>query len=94
MAKAADSATGKLPFKLRLKAWWEGYDPADLARLDGMRPMPATPRAPARPKVAETPPPPPSPPAEPDGLPVDPWDKSRINVAQYIWGPGYCGPGG
>ena len=27
-------------------------------------------------------------------MPVDLWDAKRVNISQYIWGEGYCGPGG
>ena len=85
-------ANPRLTLKTRLKAWWEGYDPEDLgARLHG---------------DAEAEDEPDSPPAEeapaededalvPDAdLPDDPWNKEKIEIAQYIWGDGYCGPGG
>ena len=86
--------SGQLPLKLRLKAWWEGYDPEEVARRLGTR-TPA-----GRPKPAPKPAPKPGPhdasPVNPDDpeLPFDPWDSNRVEIAQYIWGEGYCGPGG
>lgn len=88
----AEDSAQKIPFKLRLKAWWEGYDPQDLARLEATHAAAKPAPAPRKPPQKDAPPPPPTDPES--GLPVDPWDKSRIDVAQYIWGPGYCGPGG
>jgi len=70
----------KVPLKSRLKAWWEGYDVADmeaklLARL-------------AREAKASAP--------KKDKAPVSKaeWDEARIAVAQMVWGNGFCGPGG
>lgn len=81
----------ELPLKLKLKAWWEGYDPAEVAaRLRAAQ-------------AGESPPPPPPPVAKTPSapinagdaeLPFDPWDANRVEIAQYIWGEGYCGPGG
>jgi len=96
MSVPAKSA--KIPLSLRLKAWWEGYDAEELARLrlkdedpssDG-KPAAKEPVAPIiTPLQGETSGEPPKP-----ELPVDPWDENRIDVAQLIWGRGFCGPGG
>jgi len=79
-----------LPFKMRLKAWWKGYDPAEVARLLRERQPHEAPRS--------RPVPPPLPPGavapEDIDLPFDPWDAQRIEIAQYVWGEGFCGPGG
>lgn len=77
-----------LPLKMRLKAWWEGYDPAELARL-------LREREPRVERPVKAPPPPPGA-VMPDDidLPFDPWDEGRIEIAQYVWGEGFCGPGG
>lgn len=93
MSQTAEKTGQKYPFKLRLKAWWEGYDPEDLARYEalGIKPDKPAPRRAKKKKNDKEAEPPPPPSTE---LPVDPWDKSRVDVAQYIWGPGYCGPGG
>lgn len=88
MAVTVTNMTGseRLPFRLRLKAWWEGYDPAELAaRLARAAPAPM---------------PEPAPPATPAGIAApapaahDPWTAARTEIAQFIWGEGYCGPGG
>lgn len=74
-----------MPLGLRLKAWWEGYDPDDIKK-----------RIQERESVAE-------PEQEPSEEPkkqvisadtIDPWDEETIDIAQYIWGKGFCGPGG
>lgn len=74
-----------MPLGLRLKAWWEGYDPDDIKK-----------RIRERESVAE-------PEQEPSEEPmkqvisadtIDPWDEETIDIAQYIWGKGFCGPGG
>lgn len=81
-----------LPFKLRLKAWWQGYDSAEVAaRLHasqtGKEPEPVSKPVVKKPETA---------PVNLDDpeLPFDPWDSNRVEIAQYIWGEGYCGPGG
>lgn len=78
-----------LPLKLRLKAWWEGYDPGDIARLLKGREPPVE-------RVRPVSPPRPPGDVAPDNidLPFDPWDDNRIDIAQYVWGEGFCGPGG
>lgn len=77
---------GKIPLRTRLKVWWEGYDLNDVKQR-----IKAAEQAKARAKPAPAPPP-----AAPidEILPVEPWDDRRIEIAQYIWGDGYCGPGG
>ncbi len=81
---------GGLPLGLRLKAWWEGYDADELARRyaeQNPEPEPAPPKkSPLREK--------PAPVATDPDLPTDPWDKDLININQFIWGEGFCGPGG
>jgi len=87
----AASKSVKVPLKTRLKVWWEGYDPEEVeARLRALE---------SREKGSV-------PSGEPDGhvtreadppdadLPVTPWDTRRIEITQFIWGEGYCGPGG
>jgi len=80
-----------LPLKIRMKAWWEGYDPAEVERIlrakgKKTRAARAEPESPREPEPG----------VDPDNieLPFDPWDDNRAEVAQYIWGEGYCGPGG
>lgn len=81
----------KVPLKLKLKAWWEGYDSDEVRdaflALRGGEEEPEDTPAPAAPKkeAKEQP---------KDDTPVDPWNAQRVNIAQYIWGEGFCGPGG
>jgi len=68
---------------LRLKAWWEGYDTDDIKdRLRDRAPA-AVAEPEAKKKVEQI---------DPDKL--DPWDTATVDIAQYIWGKGFCGPGG
>jgi cyclopropane fatty-acyl-phospholipid synthase-like methyltransferase len=86
----------KIPLRLKLKAWWEGYDSdelrdAFLATLGDEEEGEASP-PPAAPKKATK-----EKPKEEHGekdAPIDPWNAERVNIAQYIWGEGFCGPGG
>ncbi|GHF13165.1 hypothetical protein GCM10017044_03930 [Kordiimonas sediminis] len=78
----------KLPLKLRLAAWWEGYDPEELRSRLAAR-MPEEPTAPAKEKPKKE-----AAPIPQDRSELDPWDADTINIAQYIWGEGFCGPGG
>lgn len=78
----------KLPLKLRLKAWWEGYDEYEFGRAMGFLDNREGQSGPKEPLDI-------APEGESEsGLIVDPWDEQRIDIAQYIWGKGYCGPGG
>ncbi|MDA5192969.1 SAM-dependent methyltransferase [Govanella unica] len=75
----------KISLWTRLRVWWEGYDIRDVEKRLVERAQ----------KAAQSEPVPAAPPAEIDAvLPVAPWDRRRIEIAQYIWGEGYCGPGG
>lgn len=80
----AETKEKKIPLKLRLKAWWEGYDVNDikekLARNDQQDTQGVTP-AKAPPAVSE------------DAQRIL-WDQARVKVAQIVWGEGFCGPGG
>ena len=100
-AKKSDGTGAKFGFGTRLRAWWEGYDTEDYARLNGLLDSEtadvAAATVPLQATVAKQ-----NQPAEPArdearpeaGLAVDPWNRERSDVAQLIWGPGYCGPGG
>jgi len=73
----------KVPLKMRMKAWWEGYDVNDIKeRMAANRAEPET--APEPEKKAE-------PEVEVEKAV---WDEARIAATQLIWGDGYCGPGG
>lgn len=75
----------KLGVGLRLKAWWEGYDEDDIKkRIQASQPdefvEPEEKGEPEKKKItAET---------------MDPWDEQTVDIAQYVWGKGFCGPGG
>ncbi len=116
-ATQAEGRTGRKSFMLRLKAWWEGYDPDEYARWVAAReaarhggagktleesaePEPdEQAQSHAGEEAQEDAPPPakedrqPARTASPE-IPIDPWDDRRAEIAQYIWGEGYCGPGG
>lgn len=109
-AKAgAAPAAPRLPFGLRFRAWWEGYDPAELAARLAGEAAAATPDASATPEPAAAHPADaatllgvPLPGAD-TGTPagaasesarVDSWTDQRIAVMDLIWGEGFCGPGG
>lgn len=75
-----------MPIGLRLKAWWEGYDPDEIKKRLREREKvsaveePGPVEAPIKMSIsADT---------------IDPWDEETIDIAQYIWGKGFCGPGG
>jgi SAM-dependent methyltransferase len=75
----------KASFGQKLYAWWEGYDAEALAALKA--PKSAEAEAPALATVQQ--------PVVFNGLmPFDPWSADRADVAQLIWGKGFCGPGG
>lgn len=84
----------KMPLGLRLKAWWEGYDSDEMEKryIDALPDEPA----PEEPPKEKEPSPEPATLEETteSGLAVDPWDEESIDIAQYIWGKGFCGPGG
>ncbi|MEX0297669.1 MAG: hypothetical protein AB3N28_01265 [Kordiimonas sp.] len=75
----------KLGVGLRLKAWWEGYDENDIKkRIQERQPdefvEPEEKDEPEKKEItAET---------------MDPWDEQTVDIAQYVWGKGFCGPGG
>lgn len=92
-----------VPFALRMRAWWEGYDSEELAFAFKKRYGKTLPsKAGKTSKKTET---------DKSQIPIkeggeqqtdqadeelefEPWDDKRIDIAQYIWGDGYCGPGG
>jgi hypothetical protein len=71
--------TAKPPFKTRLKAWWEGYDVADLMGEPALsEPVLGVPAAPVVTPAEEIP----------------PLEQPYIKIAQLIWGESLVGPGG
>jgi SAM-dependent methyltransferase len=78
------AAKHKVKFGQKLFAWWEGYDLDALAALTAPVPAPIIQtKAPERPSTPLL-----------EGIPFDPWSADRADVAQLIWGKGFCGPGG
>lgn len=79
----------KIPIGLKLKVWWEGYDSDEIAARIAERAGNAgtddLDDTPAERKATET---------LDASLPVDPWNEETIEIAQYVWGDGFCGPGG
>ena len=71
----------QIPFKTRLKAWWEGYDPADLMRRHGA----------ADSEPAFEPPPGPHP-ADEKPEPVVAYSESHVQFLELAWGQGFTGP--
>lgn len=102
MAKAAAKKAQKIPLAIRLKAWWEGYDANELAALQKPEILEkkSEPKVESRKHNPALDAPTPLQGEDPSSLAqmeeelVDHWDPSRIDVAQLIWGRGYCGPGG
>lgn len=88
--EAKQKKKGAMPLTLKLKAWWEGYDLEELEKryLESL-PEEEAPKKATKPKKAE-----PEPEPVDEDLPTDPWNKDLININQYIWGDGFCGPGG
>jgi SAM-dependent methyltransferase len=77
--ESSASPGAKPSFKLRLKAWWEGYDVADLMGAPASLPEPVLgPVAPVEAPVEEIP----------------PLEQPYIKIAQAIWGESLVGPGG
>lgn len=82
-AKKPGKKDASMPLSLRLKAWWEGYDADDIKKRIAER--------------SPAPEPEPEPKEEPKEISrdtIDPWDEETVDIAQYIWGQGFCGPGG
>ncbi|WP_119460356.1 phosphoethanolamine methyltransferase [Rhodospirillaceae bacterium SYSU D60014] len=77
-SKPQRAVAGKIPFRLRLKAWWDGnelylrrrkrdrrsHGKDTLTRQKGYRD------------------------------PERPWDSPRVRMLQAVWGEGFCAPGG
>lgn len=84
------SPSSPLPLRLRLRAWWQGYDPAALSqRLMESRPANAAPRRVAAPNSSTL--------GAHVGLdaqlsPSSDWTDARLAAAQLVWGPGLLGP--
>lgn len=70
---------------MRLKAWWEGYDTDDIKKRIKER---------APDEIVESAPQKEAPTEDISAENLDPWDAATVDIAQYIWGKGFCGPGG
>jgi hypothetical protein len=78
VAKAARSDVAKIPARIRFKAWWEGYNAAELFAS-------ITPPI-VEPEINLTP-------AEiPITLRAEPIPDAQIQVAQLVWGEGFADP--
>jgi SAM-dependent methyltransferase len=69
----------KVPFRLRLRAWWEGEE-IQLPEL-------AAPSGGGTPKLAPPPP-------QITIPPLMPWETEAIRIQEQVWGAGYYKPGG
>jgi len=104
LPETASEDEPRIPLAVRLKAWWQGYEARDLwDRLKAeyesagddpggadVRPEPPAPEAP-EPATAAPEPQGPEPQTK-EAPPV--WNAQRVEIAQYVWGEGFCGPGG
>ncbi len=94
--EVADSKD-KAPLGLRLKAWWEGYSADDLLAMseaaseDGEAlddaGAPCNAEVPLSHEVD-------SGKSKPQTRPKMAWNDKRVEMSQFVWGKGYCGPGG
>ncbi|MBL4801808.1 MAG: methyltransferase domain-containing protein [Emcibacter sp.] len=87
---AVETQDIKVPLKLRLSAWWNGYDIDDVkeqlkALADDGTGGKDAPSSDAKEETS---------PAIEETVSSLKWDKLRIEMSQLIWGDGYCGPGG
>ncbi|WP_262693285.1 methyltransferase domain-containing protein [Kordiimonas aquimaris] len=82
--KKSKKASAKMPMGLRLKAWWEGYDPDEIKDRIAARTSVEEPAQAEETKSTDQ--------LTSDN--IDPWDEETVDIAQYIWGKGFCGPGG
>jgi len=77
---------GKIPLKLRFKAWWDGHDlQAELEKAQGTEDIAKV--------VADNPASKPAAAVE-AGKPKILWPSERLRLAQEIWGAGYVSPAG
>ena len=83
--KTTKKKNPKVGVGLRLKAWWEGYDTDDIKdRLRDRMPEDIVEAGEEEPKEKK----------DFSAENLDPWDEETVDIAQYIWGKGFCGPGG
>jgi hypothetical protein len=78
------NAAPKLSLKWKFKAWWDGYESAEMEeKLNRLRQTSLQKLTADNNKKKEK-----------TASSASIWNTSRINVAQLIWGDGFCGPGG
>jgi len=82
-AVALEGRPQKIPFRIRLSAWWEGYDPADIYPGDPVQLELDAGRKRAAPSLAAAP-----------KTKVPLWTQERIDVVERLWGFGMHSPGG
>jgi len=83
----------KMGMGLRLKAWWEGYDPEEIEKRIKER-QPEEDFEDQTEKKSAGKPDSKSASVASSADAIDPWDEETIDIAQYVWGEGFCGPGG
>ena len=81
----------KLPLKLKFMAWWEGYDADEIAeRLHKYNAEKGEPEPQSKPEDSQT-----DEDADDEDAPgEESWSGTRAEISQFIWGQGFCGPGG
>ncbi|MCF8473122.1 MAG: class I SAM-dependent methyltransferase [Emcibacter sp.] len=80
MAAKTENNSKKIPLKWRLIAWWQGYDLADIEEKMRLR------HGSNQGSPVKTP-------ATEKNNKIS-WNQKRMDIAQMIWGTGFCGPGG
>jgi SAM-dependent methyltransferase len=84
MTAAAGEIRRQVPFRVRLFAWWQGYDPNDIYAGD-----PAEIEFESGDKTAKS-----KPARKPFAAKVPVWTEERVRVAERLWGEGVNTPGG
>jgi 2-polyprenyl-3-methyl-5-hydroxy-6-metoxy-1,4-benzoquinol methylase len=100
--KSSSKEAPKLSLKWRLKAWWEGYDTKELEErmrqaAEAKQPKAAAEAEKSAEEMLGVPLPNEHALTQDALIPdpnADPWSDERVDVAQLVWGPGFCGPGG
>lgn len=80
-AKRGVAPASKAPLRLRLKAWWEGYDLSEAEAASHARGAAGGGSAAAGGSGAAR------------ALPFRPWSEIHLEVMQAVWGAGMVGPG-
>ena len=85
-AAIMETRAPKVPFRVKLFAWWRGYDPADVYPGDPVELEFDTRRRSPDAQVAGV--------AKTRKTQVPLWTADRIQVVERLWGPGLHTPGG